>query len=193
MQNICRKLQWVRLLVIVGSFPLVGCEAVGTYVIGKAFLDKERAQIYITEDADDIRDCDLVKHVRSSTAWGGLALQDSALQRVISNLTHESAKAGANVLLIRDKSKSFMGSSASGDAYICKEIKFTSTMPDPNAPTRSQEPIAAPETQTESVVRPVPTSDDVVKKLMKLKELRDSGVLTEEEYVEKRKGLVDKL
>lgn len=188
-----RKLQWARLLVIVGSVTLVGCEAVAPYVIGKAYLERERAQIYITENEDDTNGCDFVKHVKSSTRWGGLALQNSAFERVISNLTHESAQAGANVLLIRKQSKSMMGSSASGDAYNCKEIKFTSTIPDPNVPTGRQEPATSPETQAASASQPAPTSDDVVKKLRKLKELRDSGILTEEEYMEKRKGLVDKL
>ena len=193
MQEICRKLQWARLLVILGSFALVGCEAVAPYVIGKLYLEKERAKIYITENENDVSGCALVKHVKSKTSWGGLALQNSALERVISNLTHESAQAGANVLLIRDKSKGFWGSSASGDAYVCKEIKFTSTMPNPSASTASQKPIASPETQTESVAQPAPTSVDVVEKLIKLKQLKDRGVLTEEEYLEKRKGLVDKL
>ena len=177
----------------VGSFTLVGCEAVAPYVIGKAFLEKERAKIYITESENDVSGCNFVKHVKSSTRWGGLALQNSALERVISNLTHESAQAGANVLLIRKKSKSMMGSSASGDAYICKEIQFTSTRPDPTPFPDSQKPIGSPETQAVSVGQPAPTSEDVVQKLMRLKELRDSGILTEEEYIEKRKGLVDKL
>lgn len=188
-----RKLQRARLLVIVGSVTLVGCEAVAPYVIGKAYLEKERAQIYITEDEDDIRACDFVKHVKSSTRWGGLALQNSAFERVISNLTHESAQAGANVLLIKKKSKGMMGSSASGDAYSCNEIRFTSTMPDPNTPTGSREPVASSEAQAASPNQLVPSSDAIAERLMKLKELRDSGILTEEEYTEKRKGLVDKL
>ena len=183
----------VALILLTCATLLAGCEAVAPYVIGKVYLEKERAQIYITENANDVTDCGFVKHVKSSTRWGGLALQNSAFERVISNLTHESAQAGANVLLIRQKSKSMMGSSASGDAYICKEIKFTATMPDPNAPAGSQEPVVPPETQAASASQSAPTSDDVVEKLMKLKELRDSGVLTEEEYMEKRKGLVDKL
>ncbi len=192
MRDIYRKLRWVG-LVVMGSFTLVGCEAVAPYVIGKAYLEKERAQIYLTEDEDDIRGCEFVKHVKSSTRWGGLALQNSALERVISNVTHESAQAGANVVLIRDKSKSMMGSSASGDAYICKEIKFTATMPHPDDSTDSQKPVVAPETQTESGAQPVVEAEDAAERLIQLKELKDKGILTEEEYMEKRKGLVDKL
>ncbi len=172
---------------------LAGCEAVAPYVIGKAYLEKERAQIYITENANDVTGCGFVKHVKSSTRWGGLALQNSAFERVISNLTHESAEAGANVLLIKKKSKGMMGSSASGDAYSCKEIRFTSTMPDPNTSTGSREPIASSEAQAASPNQPTPSSDAIAERLMKLKKLRDSGILTEEEYTEKRKGLVDKL
>lgn len=172
---------------------LSGCEAVAPYVIGKAYLEKERAQIYITENANDVTGCGFVKHVKSSTRWGGLALQNSAFERVVSNLTHESAEAGANVLLIKKKSKGMMGSSASGDAYSCKEIRFTSAIAHPNTPTGNQEPIASSEAQAASFNQPAPSSDAIAERLMKLKELRDSGVLTEEEYMEKRKGLVDKL
>lgn len=190
MQKICRKLQWVRLLLlIVGSFTLSGCE----YFIVKAYLERERAKIYLTEDVRDISGCELVKHVTSKGAGGGLMLRDEALERVISNLTHDSVKAGANILLIRDKSKGFWGSSASGDAYICKEIKFTSTMPDSDASTKIQKPTATLETQTKPVAQPAPASEDVVEKLMKLKKLKDDGILTEKEYIEKRKALVDKL
>lgn len=172
---------------------LAGCEAVAPYVIGKAYLEKERAQIYITENANDVAGCNLVKHVKSSTRWGGLALQNSAFERVISNLTHESAEAGANVLFIKKKSKGMMGSSASGDAYSCKEIKFTSAMAHPSTTTGNQQPVASPELQPVSSDRPAPSSDAIAERLIKLKELRDSGVLTEEEYLEKRKGLVDQL
>ena len=174
----------------VGSFMLCGCE----YVIGKVYLDRRtRAQIYLTENEHDISGCDFIKHVKSSSRWGGLLLQNEALESVISDLTHESAQAGANVLLIRKKSKSMMGSSASGDAYLCKEVKFTSPIPSPSASTPSQKPIVSPETQAAPTSKPPPTSNDIVEKLTKLKQLKDSGILTEEEYIEKRKGLVDKL
>lgn len=59
--------------------------------------------------------------MESTSRWGGAALQDEALERVISDLTHEAVEAGANVLFIRNKSKSFWGSSATGDAYRCTE------------------------------------------------------------------------
>lgn len=182
----------VAVILLTCATILAGCEAVAPYVIGKAYLEKERAQIYITENANDVTGCNFVKHVKSSTRWGGLALQNSAFGRVISNLTHESAEAGANVLLIKKKSKGMMGSSATGDAYSCKEIRFTSAIAHP-APTANQEPAASPEAQPVSSDEAAPSSDAIAERLIKLKELRDSGVLTEEEYMEKRKGLVDKL
>ena len=96
--------------------------------------------------------------------------------------SHNAAKAGANVLLIRDSSHSMMGSSAIGDAYLCKEVKFA-----PKAPqlTTSQgfEGPGVSNSQNE----------DISERLMELKELKDKNLLTEEEYNEKRKALVDKL
>jgi hypothetical protein len=172
---------------------VVGCEVAAPYVIGKVWLDRDPAQVSITESANDVAGCSFVKHVKSRSSWGGIALQDEAFERVVSNLTHQAAKAGANVLLMRQKSQGFMGSSASGDAYNCKEIRFTSTIPNPDIPIASQQPVASPASQALSSDQPEPESDDIAKKLMKLKELRDSGVLTEQEYIEKRKGLVDKL
>ncbi len=130
MKDISRRFRWVALSIyIIVSFSLFGCEGVVAYGVGKAYLDKERAPVYITENENEIIGCDFVKQVKASTAWGGLALQDEALQRVISDLTHESLEAGANVLLIRNKSRSFMGSSASGDAYHCKDVKSGPTDP----------------------------------------------------------------
>ena len=179
-------MRWIKLLVIVGSFTLGGCE----YVIGKVYLDRTRAPIYLTENEQDITGCEFIKHVKSNSHWGGFLLQDEAQERVISNLTHESSEAGANVLLIRKKSKSIMGSTALGDAYRRQEIKFTPTKfltPSSN----NQTSVGSPEGQAASVSQP--PQEDVVQKLKKLKELRDSGILTEKEYTEKRKELIDKL
>lgn len=100
-------------------FSLFGCDAAAVYGVGKTYLNKEAAPVYLTEDEKEISGCEFLKHVESSTAWGGLALQDEALQRVISDITHETFEAGGDVLLVKETSKSFMGSSASGEAYRC--------------------------------------------------------------------------
>jgi 3-methyladenine DNA glycosylase Tag len=63
--------------------------------------------------------------VASTTSWGGLLLQNKAQERVIADLTEESAQAGANTLLIRSKRKAFKGSYATGDAYRCPKIDET--------------------------------------------------------------------
>ena len=105
------------------SLSLLGCDAAAVYGVGKVYLNKESAPVYVTENEKEISGCEFVKQVESSTAWGGLALQDEALQRVISDISHETFEAGANVLLIKNKSQSFIGSSASGDAYLCEDLK----------------------------------------------------------------------
>jgi hypothetical protein len=108
------------LLLMSPCLSLHGCAALGLYGVGKVYLDKERAPIYVTENEKEIAGCEFVTHVKASTAWGGPVLQDEALERVISDATHDASQAGANILLIRNTSKGFMGSSASGDAYRCK-------------------------------------------------------------------------
>lgn len=167
------------LLVIAGCLPLSGC---AEYVIGKVWLDRDRAKVYVTENASEITDCTFVKQVKAKSYWGGLALQNEALEKCISVLTHNAARAGANVLLIRDSSRSIMGSSAVGDAYLCKEVKFAPKVPQL---TTSQEP--------ESLAVSDSQDKGISERLVNLKELKDKGILTEEEYNEKRKELIDKL
>jgi hypothetical protein len=107
------------LLCIAPCLSLSGCAAVGLYGVGKVYLDKERAPIYVTENVKEIAGCEFVNRVEASTAWGGPVLQDEALERVISDITHDASRAGANILLIKSTSKGFLGSSASGAAYRC--------------------------------------------------------------------------
>ena len=172
-------------LAVVGGLTLTGCE----YLIGKVYLDKTRAQVYLTENAQDIKDCEFIKSVSSKTYWGGLLLQSEAQERVISNLTHDASNAGANVLLIKDKAKSMMGSKAVGEAYRCKEVVFSS----PVKLIESQDPASSTETEPAGIGNPTASEDEVVEKLKRLKRLKDEGILTEREYLEKRKALVDQL
>jgi hypothetical protein len=126
-----QKMNRIRIFAAMGfcslvGFMIIGCEAGIPYAVGKSYLTKDRASsIRVTEDQDDTAGCDLIKEVRASTAWGGLALQDEAQERVISDITREAQEAGANVLLIKTKKKGFMGSSVAGEAYRCPESKPT--------------------------------------------------------------------
>lgn len=189
MQSIWRRLEWFRFLAVAGTLTTVGCE----YVIGKVYLDRTRAQIYLTENEQDVKDCDFLKQISSTTRWGGFLLQNEAQERTISNLTHEASQTGANVLLIREKSKSMMGSKAFGEAYRCKEINFVSTRPDLTSSTGGEKLPISPEANALSTSQQPTAPEDVVEKLKQLKELRDTGILTEEEYRKKREVLVDKL
>ena len=78
--------------------------------------------------------CEFKKKVEESRSWGGLLLQDDAMERDIADLTTETADAGGNVLLIRKKHKGFMGSSAAGGANRCPD----NTAP-ASSPTRATE------------------------------------------------------
>ena len=66
------------------------------------------------------------------------------------------------------------------------------TEPPPAPPTASPLPAAAPAAAQAEPPAQAP-DDDIEKKLAKLKELKDAGLLTDEEYEAKRKALVDKL
>lgn len=113
-------------IVLFASTYLQGCAETAIYYGGKASLERERAPIQIVENDNAIAGCEFLRKVESSTSWGGM-LQDDAQKRVISDLTHESVDSGANVLLIRKKSKSVWGSSASGEAYRCPNTRSLPT------------------------------------------------------------------
>jgi len=101
---------------------LLGCEGAGAifYGVGKVHLDRKRAPIYITDHENEVVGCDFVKQVCADTAWGGFTLQEEAIQNLIGDLSHQAHQAGANVLLVRYKSKSFIGTSVAGEAYHCR-------------------------------------------------------------------------
>lgn len=89
--------------------PLAASTAV-TAAVGEVSLSKNRANIQVIEDEKLIKDCKFIKEVRAKSHWGGLLFQEKALEKTISEMTHESAEAGANFLWIKSKSKSFVGS-----------------------------------------------------------------------------------
>lgn len=113
----------LAVLVLIGVPLLFGCAVavpVGlTMGAGTLYLNKERAPIRVTENEGEVADCIFIKHVEANSYWGGLLFQDKALEKTISDLTHDSIDAGANVLVVKSKSKSFEGSSSTGDAYRC--------------------------------------------------------------------------
>ena len=50
-----------------------GCAGMGIYIVGKSFLNKKRANVYVTDDINYINKnkCVFVKYISSSTSWGG--------------------------------------------------------------------------------------------------------------------------
>ena len=115
----------VHAILLASGCALCGCQVIAPLIIGPVYLSRERANIRLTEDESHTRGCEFVKHVEAISAWGGLVFQDKALEKTISDLTHESVEAGANLLLIRSKEKSFNGSKSQGDAYRCPFVDIT--------------------------------------------------------------------
>lgn len=122
------------IVLVVASPYLQGCEVIiggATYGIEKVYLAKDRSPIYVTENDNAVVGCVFKKNVEAHRSLGGFFLQDEALERVIADLTTDSYEAGANVLLIKKKSKGFWGSSAAGKAYRCTTIPAPPPMPIP--------------------------------------------------------------
>lgn len=133
------EMRWTyTLAVIIAGVCLQGCAeaVVGGAVAGggKLYLAKDRAPVLVTENANDVVGCEFKKKVEESRAWGGLLLQDDAIERVIADLTTETVEANGNVLLIRKKQKGFMGSSAIGEVYRCPDNNTPAQIVTPNKP-----------------------------------------------------------
>jgi hypothetical protein len=128
-----RRRACVVILTAVLAWPcLQGCaETVIVGGGGKIGSAKDRAPVLVTENGKDVVGCEFMMNFEQSRPWGGLLLQEDAMERVITDLTYETVDAGGNVLLIRKKQKGFNGSSASGDVYRC---------PDNNAPAPPPQP-----------------------------------------------------
>jgi len=109
-------------LAYLGLFACAILPAGVTMAVGEASLTKDKAKIYVTEDENLIKDCEFIKEVQARSYWGGLLFQQKALEKTIADLTHQAAEVGANVLLIKSKSKSFTGSYSQGIAYRCQAI-----------------------------------------------------------------------
>lgn len=106
-------------LSVISSYGLSGCAVAVPTAVGEVYLSKDRAKINVTEDETAIKGCKFIKEVRAKSLWGGLLFQEKALEKTIADITHEAVEAGANVLLIQSKSKSFVGSHSEGVAYLC--------------------------------------------------------------------------
>ena len=104
---------------------LQGCAAIvgGTaYGVEKIYLAEDRSPIYVTENDNAVVGCVFKMDVEGKRLLGGPFLEDQTLERVIADLTIEIYERGANVLLIKKKSKGFWGSSVVGKGYRCKTI-----------------------------------------------------------------------
>jgi hypothetical protein len=167
---------YVFVILMLVSISLFGCE----YAVLKGIsLTSHPANIFISEDEDSIEGCEFIKRVSSTAAMGGLLLQNEALEMVINDMTHQAEQAGANALLIRTKSKTFMGSSATGDAYLCKDLKNTARI-------ESDERIKADKNMK------LGEKPDLYQELIQLKELKDQGIITDEEFESKKKEILKK-
>lgn len=122
MKHYLQNNQIILLLIAILCVSLAGCGPEKTReTVVNTFLSKERAEVSITENKKDVDGCEFIKKVKSYSLWGG-GVQDEALEKVISEMTHDAFQAGANTVLITEKSQG-MSVSAAGEAYRCKKPK----------------------------------------------------------------------
>ncbi len=76
---------------------------------------------------------------------------------------------------------------ATGAMWRLDDVVYGNLPPDTSASGKSQIKSSS------QAPLPATENEDITEKLKKLKELKDSGILTEEEYEQKRKALVDEL
>ncbi len=124
-----RRAYVTGILLVVAWAGLQGCQAVlggavggAAYGVEKLYLAEDRSPIYVTENDNAVSGCVFLMDVKGERWLGGPFLEDQTLERVIADLTIEIYDKGANVLLIKEKTKGFWGSSVVGKAYRCKTI-----------------------------------------------------------------------
>jgi len=123
---------WI-VLIVAGTY-LQGCQVIvggAVYGVEKIYLAEDRSPIYVTENDNAVVGCVFKMDVEGERLLGGPFLEDQTLERVIADLTIEIYEGGANVLLIKEKSKGFWGSSVVGKGYRCTTIPAPPPMPIP--------------------------------------------------------------
>ena len=117
------------IILIFASACLPGCQAIvggavggAAYGVEKVYLVEDRSPIYVTENDNAVVGCVFMMDVEGERSLGGPFLEDQTLERVIADLTIDIYQRGANVLLIKKKTKGFWGSSVVGKGYRCTSI-----------------------------------------------------------------------
>ena len=129
----------IGIVLVVTCSYLQGCQVMvggAVYGVEKVYLSKDRSPIYVTEDEYAVVGCVFKMDVKGERLLGGPFLEDQTLERVIADLTTEIYEGGANVLLIKGKTKGFWGSSVVGKGYSCTTIPAPPSMPLPKEPDR---------------------------------------------------------
>ncbi len=122
------------IILIVACACLQGCAAIvggAAYGVEKIYLAEDRSPIYVTENDNAVVGCVFVMDAKGKRLLGGPFLEDQTLERVIADMTIEIYEGGANVLLIKEKSKGFWGSSVVGKGYRCTTIPAPPPKPIP--------------------------------------------------------------
>ncbi len=84
-------------------------------------LSKKGALIRVTNRSEDVKNCEYLGQVSSSSSWGGFAATGVGFKSAMNELKNKAANMGANVLLTQVISNTMGGTRMIGDAYYCHD------------------------------------------------------------------------
>jgi len=86
-------------------------------------LSTKGASIRITSQPEDVKGCEYLGQLTSSSSWGGFAATGLGFESAMNELKNKAAQMGANTLLTQLISNTMGGTRMIGDAYKCNNKK----------------------------------------------------------------------
>jgi hypothetical protein len=83
-------------------------------------LSNQGALVRVTNQSEDVKTCNYLGQITSSSGWGGFAATGLGFESAMNELRNKAGAMGANVLLTQVISNTMGGTRMIGDAYICK-------------------------------------------------------------------------
>ncbi len=84
-------------------------------------LSNKGELIRVTNRSEDVKNCEYLGQVSSSSSWGGFAATGVGFESAMNELKNKAADIGANVLLTQVISNTMGGTQMIGDAYYCQD------------------------------------------------------------------------
>jgi hypothetical protein len=82
-------------------------------------VSNQGASIRVTNHPEDVKNCNYLGQVTSSSGWGGFAATGVGFESAMNELKNKTAEMGGNTLLTQVVSNTMGGTRMIGDAYKC--------------------------------------------------------------------------